>query len=171
MQNAPCNTQHNGAVFCILLPGKTASEDDQPIELHISQPRVMKLPISFGFASRGEGGCIGTQSCGSTLGSYESCCPQNSICQNHNNPVCCDTSDKNCTSILLPKPKCAKDTWTLYDSNQRGHFCCKPGTVGYESEKGDWSGCVGHGHTFEVTDTALMPIEDPSGGHLCGGFV
>lgn len=127
------------------------------------------MSISYGFASREEGGCLGTRSCGSTWGAYEACCPWNSICQNPYNPVCCNTNNRNCTNILLPKPKCANDTWTLYD--QRSYFCCRPGTVGYKTGKGDWSGCAAHGFKFEAKDSVLIPIAVTSGGCLDYGCV
>lgn len=114
----------------------------------------MSLP--YGFASREEGGCNGTQSCRTTWGNYEACCPQNTVCQNR---ACCDTNDKKCTDIILAKPKCADDSWTLYDHG--GYFCCRPGTVGvgYKVGEADWSACAAHGYESEVNATTLVPIE------------
>lgn len=129
------------------------------------------MSIPYGFVSLEDGGCLVAHSCGSTWGTYEACCPPNSICQGPSKSVCYDTNDRNCTNVLLSKPKCANETWTLYGPDQQEHFCCRPGTVGYKAGIGRWSGCAGHGYKFEVNDRALVPVVAASGGHLDGGVV
>ncbi|KAJ9211655.1 hypothetical protein DTO166G4_6794 [Paecilomyces variotii] len=113
------------------------------------------LVSTSGFALRINGSCADTeQDCGGTVGSFRACCPAGSFCPSQYNVNCCPSS-ANCTESLVAKPKCANETWDLYDNN--GYFCCLQDTTGY-STPGNSDGCASPGYPFSEDETLLSKI-------------
>ncbi|KAJ9245521.1 hypothetical protein DTO169E5_826 [Paecilomyces variotii] len=113
------------------------------------------LVSTSGFALRINGSCADNeQDCGGTVGSFRACCPAGSFCPSQYNVNCCPSS-ANCTESLVAKPKCANETWDLYDNN--GYFCCLQDTTGY-STPGNSDGCASPGYPFSEDETLLSKI-------------
>ncbi|GFF28281.1 hypothetical protein IFM46972_02306 [Aspergillus udagawae] len=107
-----------------------------------------------GFALRKNGTCLDTEvDCGTTLQPFRACCPGGSYCPSQYNVNCCPSA-ANCTQVLVKKPKCANETWDLY--NFYGYFCCEKGTTAFGTDSQS-DGCALPGYKFESSET-LLPI-------------
>ncbi|KAF7119151.1 hypothetical protein CNMCM5793_008891 [Aspergillus hiratsukae] len=107
-----------------------------------------------GFALRKNGTCLDTEvDCGVTVHPFRACCPGGSYCPSQYNVNCCPSA-ANCTQLLVETPKCANETWDLY--NYYGYFCCENGTTAFgTSSQSD--GCAVPGYTFDSSET-LLPV-------------
>ncbi|KAK3380992.1 hypothetical protein B0H63DRAFT_474716 [Podospora didyma] len=115
---------------------------------------------SSGFALRINGTCqLNEVDCGATVSPYHACCPEHSFCPSQYNVNCCPTSE-NCTRSLLQTPRCANQTWDLYDND--GFFCCLKGFVGYASTSNS-DGCASPGYTFQSGEVLLRIISAGQG--------
>lgn len=121
------------------------------------------LVSTSGFALRKNGSCLDTEKdCGATVGSFRACCPAGSFCPSQYNVNCCPSS-ANCTESLVKTPKCANETWDLYDNN--GYFCCLQDTTGYSTPE-DSDGCASPGYPFAEDETLLSKISAGKGMHI-----
>lgn len=121
---------------------------------------VDKLGDPAGFALRTSGTCAANElDCGFTVLPFRACCPNGSYCPSQYNVNCCPSA-ANCTQLLVDKPKCANETWDLYDNN--GYFCCEPGTIGYATTSNS-DGCALPGYKFSGADTLLRVISSGQG--------
>ncbi|OXV05553.1 hypothetical protein Egran_06678 [Elaphomyces granulatus] len=117
------------------------------------------LVSTSGFALRKNGSCLSTEvDCGTTISPFRACCPGGSFCPNEYNVECCPSAT-NCTASLLEKPRCANETWDLYDNS--GYFCCLQGTTGFATDYNS-DGCAVPGYSF-TNDTLLSIISSGQG--------
>lgn len=72
---------------------------------------------------------------------------------------CCPSS-KNCTEEIVAKPRCANETWDLFDNG--GYFCCERGLVGYATTRNS-DGCASPGYTFEAGEEVLPVVRAGKG--------
>ena len=79
--------------------------------------------------------------------------------QRANRYQCCPSS-KNCTAEIVAKPRCANETWDLFDNG--GYFCCERGLIGYATTRNS-DGCASPGHTFEEGEEVLPVIRAGKG--------
>ncbi|EAL89992.1 hypothetical protein KXW98_004622 [Aspergillus fumigatus] len=107
-----------------------------------------------GFALRKNGTCLDTEvDCGATMPPFRACCPAGSQCPSQYNVNCCPSA-ANCTQLLLETPKCANETWNLY--NYYGYFCCENGTTAFGTSSNS-DGCAVPGYQFDSSET-LLPV-------------
>ncbi|GAQ07955.1 hypothetical protein ALT_5276 [Aspergillus lentulus] len=107
-----------------------------------------------GFALRKNGTCLDTEvDCGATLHPFRACCPAGSHCPSQYNVDCCPSA-ANCTQLLVETPKCANETWDLY--NYYGYFCCENGTTAFGTSSNS-DGCALPGYKFDSSET-LLPV-------------
>ncbi|GIJ82291.1 hypothetical protein Asppvi_000797 [Aspergillus pseudoviridinutans] len=107
-----------------------------------------------GFALRTNGSCLDTEvDCGATVHPFRACCPGGSYCPSQYNVNCCPSA-ANCTQLLVETPKCANETWDLY--NYYGYFCCEKGTTAFGTNSGS-DGCAVRGYNFDSSET-LLPV-------------
>jgi len=67
---------------------------------------------------------------------------------------CCPRA-ANCTSQLLQNPRCANETWDLYDNG--GFFCCLKGMFGYAARVTNSNGCGSEGYVLKSGEV-LLPL-------------
>lgn len=80
-----------------------------------------------GFGRRVNGTCKDEESnCGPTNRGQSACCPRGMFCSGDSNTVCCPTDD-DCTEALLETPRCADQSWKMY--NNSAPFCCSEDSV------------------------------------------
>jgi hypothetical protein len=112
------------------------------------------LVSTSGFALRKNGPCLSAEvDCGTTASPFRACCPGGSFCPQKYNIDCCPSA-ANCTTSLLEKPRCANETWDLY--NNEGYFCCLQGTTGFSTADHNSDGCAVPGDSF--ADITLLSI-------------
>ncbi|KAK0634099.1 hypothetical protein B0T14DRAFT_492125 [Immersiella caudata] len=117
-----------------------------------------------GFALRVNGtSCLNHEvDCGQTVAPYHVCCPAGSFCPTQYNVDCCPTP-ANCTASLVQNPRCANETWDLYDNG--GYFCCLKGLFGYAARVTNSNGCGSEGYILKSGEVMLPLVragEDPS---------
>lgn len=96
---------------------------------------IMSINDLSGWAIRRNGSCH-EKDCGPTEAPYHACCPFGTECSNPYNQNCCPAGT-NCTVALVESPRCANESWSMYDNY--GFFCCEEGQVGYG--RGNTDGC------------------------------
>ncbi|PKY02573.1 hypothetical protein P168DRAFT_320135 [Aspergillus campestris IBT 28561] len=129
-------------------------------------------PPNAGFALRAKDSCpSGTNPCYQTWGGFLSCCPNTSQCFEYENGApnsfCCP-GESNCANFIDPKPHCADESWTMFESD--GMFCC------LEDQSGFWTAEKGHNGSVGCSDgdpgsnlrTLLNPAEQSA---IAGGVV
>lgn len=118
-----------------------------------------------GFALRKNGTCLDTEvDCGATMPPFRACCPAGSQCPSQYNVNCCPSA-ANCTQLLLETPKCANETWNLY--NYYGYFCCENGTTAFGTSSNS-DGCAVPGYQFDSSETLLPVVSLGKGTSLQG---
>lgn len=145
-----------------------------------------------GFALRLNGStCLSQEiDCGTTVSPYRVCCPATSFCpKQYNVDVCeppqndrhvlvqltnraqCCPSASNCTTSLIESPRCANETWDLYDNG--GFFCCLNGHFGYAARVTNSNGCGSEGYVLQSGELRLPLIKAGQGGprFLWGQFI
>ncbi|KAK5654034.1 hypothetical protein OQA88_7712 [Cercophora sp. LCS_1] len=111
-----------------------------------------------GFALRLNGSsCLSQEvDCGTTVAPYRVCCPAGSFCPAQYNVNCCPSAD-NCTSSLIESPRCANETWDLYDNG--GFFCCLKGLFGYSARLTNSNGCGSEGYILKSGEVRLPLVK------------
>ncbi|KAK0743450.1 hypothetical protein B0T18DRAFT_185007 [Schizothecium vesticola] len=111
-----------------------------------------------GFALRLNGSsCLRQEvDCGGTVGPYRVCCPEGAFCPSQYNVDCCPSAS-NCTTTLIENPRCANETWDLYDNG--GYFCCLRGLFGYAARVTNSNGCGSEGYILKSGEVRLPLIQ------------
>ncbi|KAL1854354.1 hypothetical protein VTK73DRAFT_8797 [Phialemonium thermophilum] len=73
---------------------------------------------------------------------------------------CCPNRN-NGSAVLLPSPRCADESWDMYDNG--GFFCCAEGRLGYAASDGVSDGCAAQESQLGAGDKYLPTVSQVRG--------
>jgi hypothetical protein len=124
---------------------------------------MLALGPPNGFAIRRNGSCLAgecpTNAWNGPETAFFRCCPSGSRCTDKHTGVCCPSESKDCSDQINNPPRCADETWDLYENADGGFFCCEQDAVGF-NRTNSGVGCAGPGHA-SLSHTTTLPILSP----------